>query len=120
VNFTLRHPRHPSRLAVFGVDPARGGLYLDVACDGGTLSWDAAELGGDHADPILGALAVLGMFGFLSGRDVEDVVAWLGVSHGEKFWGAPPSGWPVRCRPRRGVRRVLRLIRELREVEGGG
>ena len=116
---TLSHPNDPTRLATYGADPKRGGLYLDLVCGGTTVaSWDAADLGGDLDNPIVGGLAVLAMHGFLLGGDVDDALDWLGDSHGENFQAAPPPGWPVRRRPRRGVRRVLRVIEQL-EVEGG-
>ena len=116
----LSHPRNPTRTASYGVDPERGGVYVDLACGGTTVaSWEAAELVEDHDDPILGVLAVLAMHGYVFGHDVDDALAWLGVSRGENFLAGPPSGWPVRRRPRRGVRRVLRVIEELELMAGG-
>lgn len=51
----------------------------------------------------------LARFGFVSGDDIEDAIAWR----------CEPPGWPGRRRrPPRRVRRVLRIVEELAEACG--
>jgi hypothetical protein len=117
VEFQIRHPRDPTWLATYGVDFERG-CWAEVPCNGVIVVHDGFEVGFDDERPVWSVLRFLSTFGFVDGADAEAALDWLEEekSHRENFWAGPPP-WPDRRhRPsRRGLRRLLKVIRDLED-----
>jgi hypothetical protein len=104
VEFVLTHPAAPTLVARYGVDPRRGGIYVEVADDDArVITYEA--LATEQA--IIDVLDVLANFGFIAAEDVEPAIEWLDV----------PAVWR-RGLPAPGVRRALSIIEELGEAAG--
>jgi hypothetical protein len=81
----------------------RGGYWAEVEDGGVVVVWDQNETGFDHDRPVISVLHFLANYGFLDGDDVFDAFELLSLAA------------DCRCRrPRRGVRRALGVISNLK------
>jgi hypothetical protein len=104
--FHLIHPHDPTTRAAYGRDPQRG-VFVDVSYAGMTLPYDAAQGHYDMMQPVLGALGFMAQFGLVGWSDVEAAL--------RRLVRAPELG---HRRPRKGVRRALRVLSDFRLVVG--
>jgi hypothetical protein len=116
VEWTLDRPDDPTVRAHYGHDPERGGPWCELEHCGVVVNFDSGEVDYDVERPLLGVLRFLAEFGFRSGGDVADALAWLSEMSAGQTISPLPQG-PRRA-PRRGVRRVLRVIEHLRAAVG--
>jgi hypothetical protein len=109
LDFRLKHPTDPSWIAAYGADEQSP--WCELTYSGVLVVYDAAFEDCDFEKPLHGLLWFVAQFDFFSGDDVSAAFEWL--NDGEDH------GWPSqRRRPRRGVRRVLAVIRNV-EAAGG-
>jgi hypothetical protein len=105
LEWILKHPNDPARTARYGHDLVRG-YWAEVEDTGMTVTWDQNDAGFDDHEPVLSVLYFIAHWGFVDGDDVNEAVDWLSLA---------PS---CRVRPRRGVRRALRVISNLERAGG--
>ena len=65
VEFTFRHPSNETLVARYGLDPRRGGIYVEVEDDGArVVTYEALVT----EQAVLDVLDVLANFGFIGAR----------------------------------------------------
>lgn len=99
MQWSIAHPRDRTWLAQYGVD--EHGPWASTLWNGVVVRYDLVSEAYDFERPIRGLVGFLSQLGFVGMNDVEDALTWI----------ADPLG----CgrRPRRGVRRALRVIENL-------
>ena len=113
--FVLRHPDDPTVHTRYGYDEKRGGPWCEIPYSGTMVVHDASVEDYDHDRPMFSVLLAPGEYGFVAPADVIDALWCLDgrTSRDENLPVRHPPGWLRRGRPRRGVRRVLRVIANL-------
>jgi hypothetical protein len=105
VQWTLAHPRDRTWLARYGVDER--GPWAEATWHVLLVRYDVMSAAYDFARPIRG-FSFMAQLGFVYQADVEDALTWLSCAGPDCRRG----------RPRRGVRRVLRVVRNLERASG--
>lgn len=114
MEFTIKHNGAAAR---YGVDEC--GPWAEIVWNGLVVRHDANEPDFEQCQPWRSVLLFLAIFEFLdcSSDEIDAALDWLDRrnSHGENF----SPGWPCRRRqPPRRLRRVLRVISDLRAAGG--
>jgi hypothetical protein len=113
MEWTIAHPDDPSSTSTYGFDPERGGVWAELEHCDVLVTYDSAEIDFDFERPVVGMLMFLATFGFIDGDAINDAFGWLSGGGEDRRWTCGTG------RPSRQLRRVVRIVENLRAAAGG-